>query len=110
MDKVQLYKEDRPDICISMEVYFNEKGELIFDGYDIGKTVSDCWGDSDYEYKYTIDTDSVEELIRVFELPSSDKSLLLLEIKKRFGGKEAYSMFGDFMVRNNIYFTPFTWI
>ena len=45
MERIVLFKLERPDIKISMEMYFNEKGQLIFDGYDIGKTVDDWWGD-----------------------------------------------------------------
>jgi len=109
MDKIVLFKEERPDIKISMEMYFNETGQLMFDGYDIGKTVSEYWGDSDYEYQYTIEPDCVEKLFLLFELPKTDRSLLLSEIKKRFGGNEAYSRFGDFMRENNIDFQSFTW-
>jgi len=109
MDKIVLYEQERPDIKISMEMYFNEENQLIFDGYDIGKTVSDCWGDSDYEYTYKIQPDEVEKLFRLFEVPNSDRSLLLLEIKKRFGVNEAYSMFGDFMEKNNIKYSSATW-
>ncbi len=45
----------------SMELYF-DGNQLVFDGYDIGKTVEDAWGDSDYEYSYTIEPAEVEML------------------------------------------------
>ena len=109
MEKITLYREERADIKINMEMYFNEKGQLIFDGYDIGKTVADWWGDSDYEYTYTIEAVEVEKLYPLLGIASSDKHALLLEIKKRFGGNEAYSKFGDFMSKNNIEYTAFTW-
>ena len=38
MERMLLFKLKRPDIKISMEIYFNQEGQLIFDGYDIGKT------------------------------------------------------------------------
>ena len=109
MEKIVLFYEERLDIKIRMEMYFNEQGQLIFDGYDIGKTVSDWWGDSDYEYTYTIEAAEVEKLYSVLGIANSDKHALLMEIKKRFEGNNAYSKFGDFMRENNIDFTPFTW-
>ena len=50
MEKVILFYLERPDIKISIRIYFNEKEQLYFDGYDIGKSVEEAWGDSDYEY------------------------------------------------------------
>lgn len=44
MEKVVLFYLERPDIKISMEIYFNEKDQLCFDGYDIGKSVEGLWG------------------------------------------------------------------
>jgi hypothetical protein len=92
-----------------MEMYFNEKGQLIFDGYDIGKSVDDWWGDSDYEYGYTIEVGEVEKLFSLFGVEDSNRHSLLLEIKKRFEGNKAYSKFGDFMEENNIDYSPSTW-
>lgn len=109
MEKIILYKEESENIKISMEMYFNEKGQLIFDGFDIGKTVKEIWGDSDYEYYYTIEPEEVKKLFPLFGIATSDKKSLLLEIEKRFKGNKAYSKFGDFMRENNIDFTAFTW-
>ena len=109
MESIVLFKLERPDIKISMELYFNEKGQLIFDGYDIGKTVEDAWGDSDYEYGYTIEAVEAEKLCSLFGIENSNRHSLLLEIKKRFEGNEAYSKFGAFMEENNIDYTGSTW-
>ena len=43
-----LYHLEREDIKINIVARF-EKDKLIIDGYDIGKTVKEAWGDSDYE-------------------------------------------------------------
>ncbi len=40
MEKITLYEFESPNIKISMKIYFNKENNLIFDGYDIGKTVS----------------------------------------------------------------------
>lgn len=109
MDKVILYKLDRTDIRISMEMYFNKEGQLIFDGCDIGKTVDDCWGDSDYEYTYTIEQEEVKKFYPIFNLEAGDKTGLLNSIQKKFSVNEAYSLFGEFMDKNNIVHNSFIW-
>ena len=108
-DKVILYKLDRTDIRISMEMYFNKEGQLIFDGCDIGKTVDDCWGDSDYEYTYTIAPVEVEKFYPIFNLKVGDKTGLLHSIQNNFSINEAYSLFGEFMDKNNIIYDSFTY-
>ncbi len=82
---------------------------MIFDGYDIGKRVEEFWGDSDYEYHYTIEPLDVRKLYAILEINEGDRDLLLSELKKRFGNNTAYSDFGDFMTENNIKFKAFTW-
>ncbi len=109
MERIELFKFENPRIRISIELYFNEKGQLIFDGYDIGKQVEDSWGDSDYEYSYTIEPLFVERLFSILDVPVGDRYALLLELKKRFGNNKAYSQFGNFMKENNIEFRSFTW-
>lgn len=92
-----------------MEIYFTEKGQLFFDGYDIGKTVKKIWGDSDYEYTYTIEPGQVPVLCNILGIQPGDQVALLLEIKNRFAGNKAYSMFGDFLKTHNIQHQRFTW-
>ena len=43
MEKVLLFAHKDEDIKMSMEIYFNEKDQLYFDGYDIGKTVEETF-------------------------------------------------------------------
>lgn len=109
MDKVVLYYEERPDINISMEIYFTDKGKLFFDGYDSGSTVKQIRGDYDYEYTYTIEPEEVNRLYPLFGLEEGDKPALLQQIKNRFSGNKAYSLFGDFLKTNAIRFEQFTW-
>src|SRR5438552_3506468 len=33
-----------------LEAYVEEGGDLVIEGYDLGKGVEEVWGDSDYEY------------------------------------------------------------
>jgi len=109
MEKVMLFYLESPDIKISMEVYFTEKEQLFFDGYDSGEFVEKTWGDYDYEYTYTIEPDQVNRLYEVFGLREGDKSGLLQEMKKRFNVNEAYTLFGNFMKTHRIEFKQFTW-
>lgn len=109
MERITLFELENEGIKISMKLYFNEEDQLIFDGYDIGKTVSELLGDSDYEYTYTIEPDQVQKLYKAFGIPTDDRKALLLEAKKRFGGNDAYTDFGKFMDENEIGYKPFTW-
>lgn len=109
MERIKLFSLEGPTIKISMELYFNERGQLIFDGYDVGKGVEECWGDSDYEYSYTIEPLNVEKLYLILEVVKGERYSLLLELKKRFGNNTGYSDFGKFMTENNIEYKPFNW-
>jgi hypothetical protein len=108
-EKVSLFYSEKPNMKISMEIYFNEKNQLYFDGYDIGKNVEDYWGDSDYEYTYTVEPEEVNKLYEIFNLKKGDRSGLLQAIKDRFSSNEAYSLFGKFMDKHNVEYDAFTW-
>ncbi|RPI06987.1 MAG: hypothetical protein EHM64_00900 [Ignavibacteriae bacterium] len=108
MEKVILFYLERPDIKISMKIYFNEKGQLYFDGHDVGKSVEEYCGDSDYEYIYTVEPEEVNKFYNLLSIRDGDQSALLQEIKNRFSVNKAYSLFGVFMRENNIKFGSFT--
>ncbi len=109
MEKVTLFKLETEGIKISMELYFNEKNQLFFDGYDIGKKVSDSWGDSDYEYCYVIEPIEIDKLYKIFQIKEGQRRKLLHSIKEHFNGNKAYSKFGVFMVKNEIKYSSSTW-
>src|SRR5210317_1937096 len=102
MEKVTLFSLNEDHIKISMELYFNERNELFFDGYDIGKRVEDIWGDSDYEYCYTINPSEVKKLYKFYKINEGERSALLNTLKEHFSGNQAYSKFGAFMKKNGI--------
>lgn len=110
MNRIIIYEEERPDIKISMELYFKETGQLVFEGYDIGERVKEIWGDVDYEYFYTIEPVEVKKLYSLLAIAFADRAALLQAVKERFGGNSAYSLFGNFMRENNIIFSSYTWI
>ena len=109
MEKITLFEHKDAKIHISMVLYFNEDGQLVFDGYDIGAKVKDFWGDYDYEYSYTIEPEEANKLYKILNITPSNRKALLLKIKKRFGGNKAYSKFGSFMDKNDIKYESFTW-
>ena len=109
MEKVTLFYLENSNIKISMQIYFNEKDQLYFDGYDTGKFVEEAWGNSDYEYVYTIEPEEVNKFYPVFNIKDGDKSGLLQAIKKDFSVNKAYSLFGEFMVAHNIKHERFIW-
>jgi hypothetical protein len=46
-----------------LEIYIDETGNLVFEGYDIGDAVERYWGDSDYEYWLTIKTEHLPTVL-----------------------------------------------
>jgi hypothetical protein len=109
MEKVTLFYLENSNIKISMQIYFNEKDQLYFDGYDIGKSVEAAWGNSNHEYIYSIEPEEVNKFYPIFNLTNGDKSGLLQAIKKEFSVNKAYTLFGEFMLAHNIKYGCFTW-
>lgn len=109
MEKVSLYKFKSDQITISMEIYFNDKEQLIFNGYDAGQIVRKLKGCYDYEYYYTIEMEEAKKIARLLEATSEEKTSILEAIKINFSGNDAYSKFGAFMKEKSIDFETFTW-
>ncbi len=110
MEKITLYHQETPGIKISIQIYFNEKNQLYLDGYDIGSTVKENLGDSDYEYVHTIEPEEVKKLYPIFNLNMDDRIGLLAAIKKDFSLANAYTLFGEFLNTYDIKYTSFTWV
>ncbi len=96
-----LYQLKREDIKIKIEAYFDGE-KLAIDGYDIGKTVKDAWGDSDYEYDMVIPTEGVNVLYGLMNVKAGDRKGLLKALAKRFNGNKCFSEIGDFLDQNGI--------
>lgn len=108
MCRVLLYEFQTRDIRVTIEAYFN-KGKLVVEGYDIGKTVEESWGDSDYEYSTTIHPEEVKKLYTLFKVREGDKYQLLFALQRRFNTNSCYSEFCDFLLKNNIKSEGFSW-
>ncbi len=109
MKRVILFSLTNENIKISIEAYFDALGNLVIDGYDIGKTVSDYWGDSDYEYITTITPDEVEKIYPLFQLEANSGEALLLALKNRFNTNTCYSDLQKFLDLHNIKYSGFSW-
>jgi hypothetical protein len=105
---ITLYDLKREDIKINIVARF-EDDDLIIDGYDIGKTVKDAWGDSDYEYVLTIPAKSLPSLYGLLGVKAGNRKVLLKALAKRFHGNKCFSDIGDFLDQNNIEHKTFTW-
>ncbi len=105
---ITLHHLEREDIKIDIVARF-EKGNLIIDGYDIGKTVKEAWGDSDYEYVMTIPAGNLPALYRLLEVEVGDRKALLEAVARRFHGNRCFSSLGKFLDQNGIDHETFTW-
>ena len=106
---ITLFHLDRADIKITIEARF-EAEKLIIDGYDIGKTVAEVWGDSDYEYVMTIPGDGVDVLYGLLNVEAGDRRGLLEAVAERFHENKCFSRIGDFLDQNDIDHETLTWV
>ncbi len=105
---ITLYHLESEDIKIDIVARF-EEDKLIIDGYDIGKTVEEAWGDSDYEYILTIPAKSLPPLYGLLGVEEGDREKLLEALAKRFRGNKCFSAIGGFLDQNSIEHETFTW-
>ena len=100
---------DSENIKVTIEAYFETTGSLIVEGYDIGKAVEEYWGDSDYEYSFTIPPQEVDKLYRVTSLPPGSQQELLSYLQKNFNANDCYSRLRAFLDQHDIYHEGFSW-
>ena len=108
MESVTLFDLKNEDIHISITAYF-EGDVLVVDGYDIGKTVKEFWGDSDYEYVIRIPAPGVEFLYQHFGIWANDKSGLLQALAAKYNSNFCYSEIRQLLDDNKVKYEGFTW-
>jgi len=108
MSKVTLFQFKSPEIKVIIEAYFDGE-KLVIEGYDIGKSVEEFWGDSDYEYVTTVPEDEVKKLYPLMNVSEGNKDDLLRAIAGRFNTNTCYSEFNDFLSMNNVKSEGFSW-
>ena len=76
MERIILYHYQSPDLNVRIEAFFrNEK--LIIEGYDVGKSVDEWFGDSDYEYSTTLSGEELDKLYLLFHVDKINQALNL---------------------------------
>jgi len=101
MNRITLYQFNSPAINIYIEAYFDD-GKLVIEGQDIGKTVEEAWGDSDYEYSVTVPSNEVIKLYGLFQVKDGDEEGLLKVIANKYNTNTCYSEFRGFLETNRI--------
>ena len=108
MCKVTLFEYADEGIHITITARF-ENEDLIVEGYDIGKTVEEAWGDSDYEYTTTIRQPNMKAFCKALEVKPNNKDEILKKLSETFTGNTCYSDIGKFLSKHHIESEGFTW-
>ena len=104
----RLFSINNENISVTINLGFDGE-DLKLDGYDIGKTVSEMWGDSDYEYTITVSAAELPRLYELNQVPFGNKKKLLSALAKFLSDNKAYSLFHDYLKENTIEFTCFSY-
>jgi hypothetical protein len=108
IEKVSLYYYKGASVTIYVDAYFKE-GNLVVEGIDIGKSVEDAWGDSDYEYSITVKKDNLDALCNSLGIETDNQDVILKKMEEKFSGEKGFPAFSDFLRQNGIDFDPFSW-
>ena len=108
MEAVTLFELKNEGIKISITAYF-EKDILVIDGYDIGKTVEEYWGDSDYEYVLRIPSAGISFLYKHLNVFEGDQQALLHVLAKRYNSNSCFSEIRQLLDDNKVSYEGFTW-
>jgi hypothetical protein len=106
--KKRLFTIKRKNIKVTIDLGFVGE-DLKLDGYDIGTLVSEIWGDSDYEYMITVSAVELPKLYELNQVILGEKKKLITTLAKSFSLNEAFSKFEEYLQKNNIAFTSFTY-
>ena len=104
----RLFTIDRKDIKVTIDLRFDGEN-LKLDGYDIGKTVNDIFGDSDYEYSITVSSENLPKLYEINKVANGKKEELINALAVFLSENKAYSLFHDYLKENEIEFTSYTY-
>jgi hypothetical protein len=109
MERVVLFSMQTENIKVIIEVYFDKTDNLVIEGYDIGKTVEEYWGDSDYEYSTTISPDKVNKLYATLNLTPGSKDELLTYFQSHYNQNDCYSKIQNLLTQHQIKYEGFSW-
>ena len=106
--KKKLFSIDNENIRVMINLGFDGE-DLKLDGYDIGKSVNDMWGDSDYEYSITVSEVELPRLYKLNRVTFGNKKKLISVLAKFLSDNKAFTLFHDYLKENNIPFTCFSY-
>lgn len=109
MDRVLLFFLQTDHVKVTIEAFFDSTGNLIVEGYDIGKSVEEYWGDSDYEYSVTVPAEEVIKVYELFALPKGNQQQLLSWLQAHYNTNTCYSDFRQWLEVNKIKHEGFSW-
>lgn len=109
MNKITLFQLQTENIKVTVEAYFDRNGNLVIEGYDIGKTVKEYWGDSDYEYSVTVPAEELIKLYTLLGLSGDDKTGLLTRLGEQYHSNSCFSEIRDLLDKNDIRSEGFSW-
>ncbi|MCX6333004.1 MAG: hypothetical protein NT092_01705 [Bacteroidia bacterium] len=107
MNRIILYQYKTPDISVRIEACF-KNDKLIIEGYDVGKSVDEWFGDSDYEYSTTLAGEELEKLYLLFHVNRGDTEGLLKAIAEEYNDNNCYSRFRKILDENDIKYDSFS--
>jgi len=109
VETVTLFRLHTDQVKVTIEARIDEAGNLVVEGYDIGKTVEEFWGDSDYEYSVTVPAAETEKMFAIIGVPRGDNLALLSWLQNHFHTNTCYSDFRNWLDKHQIRSEGFSW-
>ena len=106
--RIELFTRKRTDVRVYMNLGF-EGEDLKFDGHDLGTTVDEHWGSSEYEYTATVLAKDLEPLYSLHGIVPGDKEALLKALAPLFSTNSGYTQFKAYLKKHGIAFDTFTY-
>lgn len=105
---IELFTIRRSDIRVYMNLGF-EGEDLKFDGHDLGTTVDEHWGSSEYEYTATVLAKDLGLLYALHGIVPGEKEALLEALAPLFSNNAGYRKFKEYLGNQGIPFDTFTY-
>ena len=105
---IELFHMQRSDVRVYMNLGF-EGEDLKFDGHDLGTTVDEHWGSSEYEYTATVLAKDLVALYALQGILPGDKEALLQALAPQFSNNSGYTQFKKYLKKEGIPFDKFTY-
>jgi hypothetical protein len=105
---IELLTIKRADVRVYMNLGF-EGEDLKFDGHDLGTTVDEHWGSSEYEYTATVIAKDLATLYVLHGITPGDKEALLQALAPMFSNNSGYTLFKKYLTKEVVPFDTFTY-